>query len=305
MIDWSRLEHGRRSKKIFDPQFQVPLPLLVARSKVKSVATQDQTDPFALGARLPSSLWDAKLTAPTEAHGTTKYSVGFAQDSWKRSAAEVRTRLAVHDELDSSAGYLPLTRLTIGDFALRATTSDVAFDEITFAEVRTLEPGDQLQPQWSWFIGAGFRRNDELDCKTCLSGQLRSGFGKSISLLGDSKVRQTSGLQLVAFALARGQIEVGNTGASGQRAGAGGEVGFLLDHRATSALLSFDHLAWFNTVASDSPWTERAVFDIRWHGLGPRYQLGAKFQWVEMGRPLVQSKSRDQFLLQFSYFPSL
>lgn len=302
MIDWARMEHGRKSNKVFDPQFQVPLPLLVARSKL---AKPSAADPLALSMRVPSSQWDSKLTPPTDSHGTMKYTLGLGKDVWKRSAGELRARLAVHDELDPSAGYLPLTRLTIGDFVVRGTADELAFDEITLAEVRTLEPGDRLQPEWAWSMGAGFKRNEELDCRSCLTGQVRAGFGKSLSLLGDFSVRDTAGTQLVVYLLARGQGEVGNVGSSGQRLGAGGEGGFILDSRSVSALINFEHLVWLNTVSSDSPWTERATLDIRWHGKGPHFQLGFRYQWLEMARPLVQTKIRDQFLIQLSYFPQI
>ncbi len=221
----------------------------------------------------------------------------------------ISTRLAVHDELDPSQGYLPLTRLVVGDIRLQATASELALEELTFAEVRTLEPGDRLAPEWAWSVGAALQRRQEFDCPTCLTSQVRGGFGRSLSLLGDQEVRDPYGSQWVAYALARGQAEVGGGMKSGQRVGAGIEIGSILDQKKIAVSLYGERLWWWNTVNVDTPWTQSWGAEVRFRPPTREWQLGVRLRRSEVAwrrfSVLAEGPVQDEAKLFVSYFPSL
>ena len=135
-------------------------------------------------------------------HKTSKQRLSVASENCAARIG-VGLRPVLHDELETSAGYVSSSSLTILDTNLSYFPGfgKVALDELTFASVVSRPSMDSLHQPTSWTVNVGLERPRETRCLDCLAGALRAGLGATVGLF-EERMR----FSLMGF----GQAELSN-----------------------------------------------------------------------------------------------
>lgn len=179
--------------------------LLVARSKID---VSDQPVPPTPPLR------------PEHGHGSSLVSLGAGAEEGRGYQA-LRIRPAYHDLLDPEAGYLPGAQIEFMKIELRHdnTTDDVRIEQLTFANIVSLAPRDDLLKPMSWRLDAGAKRMEMRDGERTLLAHLDLGAGLTAKAGGGAQ----------GYLMGEGAMLASGTLAHNHALGAGASAGLLVD----------------------------------------------------------------------------
>jgi len=113
-------------------------------------------------------------------HLSKRVSLGFGTKD-DIDYSELSIRMAYHDFLDPIDGFLPGTQLELFHLRLKKfEQADVQLSELTFINIRSLNPSDDFIDSMSWSIATGLRRDNKHGLP--LSFYIDGGLGETIQL---------------------------------------------------------------------------------------------------------------------------
>ncbi|MDR3606379.1 MAG: DUF4105 domain-containing protein [Oligoflexia bacterium] len=236
LLDWQKYEAMNGSHTILDFDHQVDLELLRARAGSSGPVLTEQA-----AAEQIEKEDGAASRPPESGHLSSKLTVGGGAETGS-GLAELGFRPAFHDYIDADPGYLPHSRLVIGDVLLQYrfhSPDTLRLQKLTLAEVINLAPWSGLKHGLSWDLGAGFYHPEDVGCPSCVAGRVRGGLGITVSPW--PKVA-------TVYALAHGQLEASSSFVPFFRFGPSGELGTQWDFGGRAkAALSFEYFKYFES----------------------------------------------------------
>lgn len=152
----SRAEHARQLKQ-----------LLHKRSKLKIKTPFSQP-------KAPKS--------PENGHGSSRLGASFVyggHDDQNKSALQLSYRIAYHDLLDQSAGFVPGAKISFLDTAMRIDEdANYSLQHLYLIDAVSLAPDNRIFDSWSWNMRIGYDRQPGL-AEQEGRYSLQSGYGKS------------------------------------------------------------------------------------------------------------------------------
>jgi hypothetical protein len=175
--------------------------LLIQRSKVKIKS------PF-LEAKSPSQ-------SPDKGHASSRFSVSYRYDQDYSDRYSLSYRLAYHDLLDASAGFIPAAKISFLDVEVSMDKNNAALlERFYFLDAMSLAPDNRIFDTWSWNLRMGYDRQPDIYKRTSREF-IQGGYGKS---WGDPNV-------LHSYLLASTEINIGDITDSGMEIAIGAELG--------------------------------------------------------------------------------
>lgn len=177
--------------------------LLIARSKIKL------SSPF-LSPEKPTF-------SPDDGHASSR--LGLSATNFKNSPDTVNLsyRLAYHDLLDQSAGFISGAKISLLDGEVSINEkNNLRLEQLYFVDVMSLPTDNRIFDSWSWNLRMGFDRQADISKQ---SGHwfTKGGYGKSI---GDSN-------NLQAYMLGSFELNGGDITNNNLKLGVGSEFGFI------------------------------------------------------------------------------
>lgn len=139
---------------------------------------------------LPAGQTEIKYSSGDRPHQGRKpsyISLGASRDDEGRHWTRLRLRPAYYDSLDSGAGAIGNSTLTMGELVLSARSDRLKIHRLTLVDIENLNrnltrlPGDRAR---SWRISAEFMQRN-LSCESCLAFKLDTATGYATSLWSD------------------------------------------------------------------------------------------------------------------------
>ena len=177
--------------------------LLMARSKIKLVS------PFTQPLRPKIS--------PEQGHGSSRFGVSIADTTRDQARYNLSYRLAYHDLLDQSAGFIPGAQISFFDIEASINNANNSrLEKFYIIDAMALPVDNRIFDSWSWNMRMGFDRQAD---KQKQSGHwfTQGGYGKSIG--------NPNNLQ--AYLLGSFELNGGDITDNDLKAGLGTELGAI------------------------------------------------------------------------------
>ncbi|MFT6987254.1 MAG: hypothetical protein ACJAT7_003108, partial [Psychromonas sp.] len=175
--------------------------LLIQRSKVKSKS------PF-MQAESPSA-------SPEKGHASSRVSVSYNHYQDYAERFSLSYRLAYHDLMDASAGFIPAAKISFLDIEVSMDDDNAALlERFYFLDAMSLAPDNRIFDTWSWNLRMGYDRQPDLYKRTS-RWFVQGGYGKS---WGDPNL-------LHSYLLASTEINLGDITDSTMEIALGAELG--------------------------------------------------------------------------------
>lgn len=139
--------------------------LLYQRSKL------DTTSPFTEPLK--------PIASPEQGHSSSRMGLTFANNNNYDNEIKLSYRLAYHDLLDHSIGYIPGAKISFFDIeGSFSKNNNSRLDHFYLIDAMSLAPDNEVFNSWSWNIRLGYDRQPDIDKKT---GRYftQGGYGKS------------------------------------------------------------------------------------------------------------------------------
>lgn len=227
--------------------------LLMARSKIKLPSPFTQP--------LKPSI------SPEQGHGSSRFGVSIADTDRDQVRYSISYRLAYHDLLDQSAGFIPGAQISFFDIEASINNANNSrLEKLYFIDAMALPVDNRIFDSWSWNIRMGFDR--QADKKT-QSGHwfTQGGYGKSI---GNSN-------QLQAYLLGSFELNGGDITDNDLKAGLGSELGAIWQVNTSNKAALMANIMYL----PDS--------DVNYH-----YQVDLDWNWAFERNWALRSKLRHQ-----------
>ena len=177
--------------------------LLIERSKIKL--------------RSPFSQPEIPIISPDQGHASSRIGLSAISTDNDDSRYSLSYRLAYHDLLDQSAGFIPGAQISFLD--LEASMSNVGnsrIEQLYVIDAMALPPDNRIFDSWSWNLRIGFDRQPNL-LKQSGHWFTQGGYGKSI---GDPN-------HLQAYVLGSFELNGGEITNNDLKIGFGSELGAI------------------------------------------------------------------------------
>jgi len=177
--------------------------LLIARSKIKL------TSPF-----LPPK---QPLSSPEQGHASSRLGVSFTHTEHNEKRYNLSYRLAYHDLLDQSSGFIPGAKLSFLDIETSINDAgNTRLEQAYLIDMLAIPVDNRIFDNWSWGVRMGFDRQVDIQKE---SGRwfTQGGYGKSI---GDPNYLQ-------AYALGAFELNTGDITDNDFKTGIGSELGAI------------------------------------------------------------------------------
>jgi len=177
--------------------------LLIARSKIKL------TSPF-----LPPK---QPLSSPEQGHASSRLGVSFTHKGHYDDRFNLSYRLAYHDLLDQSSGFIPGAKISFLDIETSINDAgNTRLEQAYLIDTLSVPVNNRIFDNWSWSFRMGFDRQADIQKE---SGRwfTQGGYGKSI---GDPNYLQ-------AYTLAAFELNTGDITDNDFKAGIGSELGAI------------------------------------------------------------------------------
>lgn len=139
--------------------------LLYQRSKL------DTTSPFTEPLK--------PIASPEQGHSSSRIGLTFANNNNYDNEIKLAYRLAYHDLLDHSIGYIPGAKISFFDIAASFSKNNKSrLDHFYLIDAMSLAPDNNIFDSWSWNIRLGYDRQPDIHKQ---SGRYftQGGYGKS------------------------------------------------------------------------------------------------------------------------------
>lgn len=232
VLDWQKYEALNHSKTVLDLSQQVDLKLLEARARASGESISEQQAIQTL---------QNKTAPPESGHLSSKLSLGGGVESGS-GLMELSFRPALHDLMDADDGYLPHSRLSLGETVLQYRTHSPAalrLEKLTLAEVTNLSPWTALNHGLSWNVGGGFYHPEDLGCAACVAARVRAGAGVTLTPLPGAAI---------IYGLIHAQLEASGAFTPLTRFGPSAELGTSWDLSKRSKItVNYEYFKYFES----------------------------------------------------------
>ena len=117
--------------------------------------------------------------SPEQGHGSARVALARSDSKNYGQTTELAYRLAYHDLLDSSAGFIPGAQISFLDINASYTDEHLQLEHLYLIDAMSLAPDNQVFNSWSWNIRLGFDRTAG-NTKRVGRSFVEGGYGKSI-----------------------------------------------------------------------------------------------------------------------------
>ena len=117
--------------------------------------------------------------SPEQGHGSARVALIGADSKNYGQTTELAYRLAYHDLLDSSAGFIPGAQISFFDINASYTGEHLQLEHLYLIDAMSLAPDNQVFNTWSWNLRLGFDRTAG-NTKRIGRSFVEGGYGKSI-----------------------------------------------------------------------------------------------------------------------------
>lgn len=227
--------------------------LLMARSRIKLLS------PFTQPLRPDIS--------PEQGHGSSRFGVSIADTDRDQARYSISYRLAYHDLLDQSAGFIPGAKISFFDIEASINNANNSrLEKLYLIDAMALPVDNRIFDSWSWNLRMGFDRQPEQDTQ---SGHwfTQGGYGKSI---GNPN-------QLQAYLLGSFELNGGDITDNDLKAGIGSELGAIWQVNTSNKAALMANIMYL----PDS--------DVDYH-----YQVDLDWNWAFERNWALRSKLRHQ-----------
>jgi len=175
--------------------------LLIQRSKVK--------------VKSPFMAPEIPLESPDKGHASSRLSLSYNYYQDYADSYSLSYRLAYHDLMDASAGFIPAAKISFLDVEVSVDENKATLlERFYFLDAMSLAPDNRIFDSWSWNLRMGYDRQPDQQ-KRSGRGFVQGGYGKS---WGDPNL-------LHSYLLASTEINLGDITDSAMEIAFGAELG--------------------------------------------------------------------------------
>lgn len=211
--------------------------LLYQRSKLKTAA--------------PFNEPKKPIASPEQGHLSSRIGVTFVESKEYDNQVRLSYRLAYHDLLDNSVGYIPGAKISFLDLETSFSENNKArIEHLYLIDAMSLAPDNEIFNSWSWNMRIGYDRQPKFD-KQSSRFFTQGGYGKSF---GDPN-------KLHSFIL--GSVEF-NSGDITDKlmVGVGTELGTVWQINSNNKLALTGNVMWL--IDSENSYHSRVDFSWNW-----------------------------------------
>ncbi len=210
--------------------------LLYQRSKLKTPA--------------PFSKPKQPVASPEQGHLSSRVGATFVKNTEYDNQIRLSYRLAYHDLLDHSVGYIPGAKISFFDLESSFSAKNkVRIEHLYFIDAMSLAPDNEIFNSWSWNMRIGYDRQPTID-KQSSRFFTQGGYGKSFG--NPNKIH--------SFILGSVEFNGGNM-IDKLDVGVGTELGTVWQVNSNNKLALTGNIMWLIDSAS----THHSRVDLSWN----------------------------------------
>ena len=219
--------------------------------------SQHQTPP------LPKLETDRMLEAPHLSHEESMLEPGVSHVN-NNNALDITYRLALHDLLDRSPGFLKNSTTEIFKLTVSHSSQKTWLKNLTLIQIENFQNYVSYDPQASWRIGLSVKENLLSETLDNYFIQMNTSYGASFQIS-----------QILTYMLISGQINAGHELSQGHYQ-LGPEIGMIIDLRSIKMFVSFQ--AGQNLFEGSRHSFQKAKSGLRW-SINQNLSLRQENEW--------------------------
>ena len=212
--------------------------LLIQRSKIKSPS--------------PFTQPPQPLVTPDQGHASSRFGLSVTDYKDYATGYSFSYRLAYHDLLDQSAGFIPAAQISFLD--IEASIDDNAIgrvERLYILDAMSLAPDNRVFDSWSWNMRMGYDRQPDISRRSS-RWFMQGGYGKS---LGDPN-------KLHTYFLGSLELNAGDITTRTLEPGLGSEFGSIWQVNKSNKVALTGNMMWL--VNSDINYRSQLAFNWNW-----------------------------------------
>ncbi|MBU2894354.1 DUF4105 domain-containing protein [Colwellia sp. D2M02] len=224
----------------------------------------------------PFSEPEKPLASPEQGHSSSRVGITLVNSNNYDNQIELSYRLAYHDLLDYSLGYIPGAQISFFDFQSSFSKNDkLRIEHLYLIDAMSLAPDNEVFNSWSWNMRLGYDRQPDIN-KQKSRYFTQGGYGKSF---GDPN-------KFHSFILGSVEFNAGDI-ADNVEVGLGTELGAVWQLNSNNKLAFTGNVMWL----LNSEVARHSRVDLSWNwALQTNWALRSNINYKKWYREETQAK---------------